>query len=79
MGATVALATTFDTDVIRCICSFLDDSSQVNVCGTDASDIGNMRDLSDFEVPRRDFGIFLQNQSVQHHLYYGSLEFQGRW
>ena len=81
MGATVALATTFETDVIRCICSFLDDSSVVNKCGSDASDVGNIAELSGLGKSREDFGMcilqVLQNQSVQRDLYHGSLEFQG--
>ena len=46
----VALKTTFATDVFDSILSFLDDSSQVVVCGQAADDIGNIADLDGLAV-----------------------------
>ena len=45
MGAAVALKTTFAPGVFEGILSFVDDSSQVAVCGADAKDIANMDDF----------------------------------
>lgn len=49
MGAAVALTATFDSDIIASICSFLDDSSLVPTYATDASDVGNIADISEFK------------------------------
>ena len=50
MGAAVALKTTFAPGVFEGILSFMDDSSQVAVCGADTSDIANMEDFVGFVV-----------------------------
>ena len=69
-AAVFALRRTFASGVFDDILSFLDDSSQIAVCGPGASDIANIDDLNGFDVGPSARRHNLYTQIVQ--LYGGS-------
>ena len=69
-SAAIALPRTFgEPAIFQSILSFLDDSSQLSICGADATDIANMDDLSDEWI---DEYTELRNVLRQTPLYQGS-------
>ena len=74
MGAAVAFGTTLDSDVIKVICSFLDDSSMLGRCGTDASDVGNQDDFCSYLGWSREIRC-RRNAWIQRSLYRESMEY----
>ena len=72
MAAFLALGTTLEEDAVGTIFSFLEDSSVVTYCGTDASDIANLDDLETFGAVHYMKGL---NKGLNYWLYHGSLEF----
>ena len=69
-AAVFALRSTFASGLFEDILSFLDDSSQIAVCGPGASDIANIDDLNGFDVGPLATRHNVWNQAV--HLYEGS-------
>ena len=64
-AAVVALRTTITPGIFERILSFLDDSSDVAVCGLGSSDIANMDDLNHFFVGPRTRTINARIQVVE--------------
>lgn len=73
-GSATALLNVFAEDSAREILSFLDNSSLITTCHTEAMDPANLNDIEDLDSPLQ----WMFNDWLQRRLYQGSLEYPDR-